>query len=50
MQLFARLPKAQGLGDRNEVSHVSEFHGLIVLTYQSDINKLPRRIARRLIS
>lgn len=47
MELFACLPKAEGFGHGNEISHVSEFHGLIAPAYQSDRKKLPHRITMR---
>jgi hypothetical protein len=39
MQLIAYLPKIQGFGNGNEVSHLPEFHWLIALGYQSNRNK-----------
>ena len=51
MQVFTCLPKAQGFGNRNEVSNVPELHLLIAPSDQSDRNKVPHLInGKRILS
>src|ERR1700721_3901736 len=45
MQVFACLPKAQGFCNRNEVSHLPEFHWLITPDYHNDSKKVPHLIS-----